>query len=694
MTELAGYLQTRNIDQLKGVGPALAQRLQRLGIHNIQDLLFLLPRHYEDRTRITPMGGLMPGMSVVCVGEVRLGDIANGRRRALLVRLHDGTGSLTLRYFHFRMAQKDNYPAGLRIRVYGEVRAGPAGPEMVHPESLPITEDLSSSDELSLTPVYPLVEGLTQRRLRELITRALPLLDDADALIDRLPAQHTLGWRLHDALRLVHAPPPQTNRDLLRQGLHPAQQRLAFEELVAHQLGMLQRRRQQRRINAPAITSANDLSQRFLAELSFDLTAAQQRVLSEIVADMSKPQAMLRLLQGDVGAGKTVVAALSACPALAAGWQVAIMAPTEILAEQHYQRFSSWLEPLGIKIGWLSGRLTTAQRRPVLAGLANGDVQLVIGTHALFQEAVNYQRLGLVIIDEQHRFGVEQRLALTRKGQAAGIQPHQLIMTATPIPRTLAMSAYGDLDTSIIDELPPGRQPIQTVILSSQRRDELIQRIRAHVSTGQQVYWVCTLIDESEQIQAQAAQVACELLQTSLPEITIGLVHGQLKSSEKADMMAAFAAGQISVLVATTVIEVGVDVPNASLMVIENPERLGLSQLHQLRGRVGRGALASFCVLLYQSPTSQQARQRLQIMRDSQDGFVIAEHDLQIRGPGEVLGTRQTGDISFKIADLLRDHELLDDARALAMHLMQDPKASGDYLITRWLLKQGDYTQV
>ncbi len=694
MTQVAGYLQDRGIEQLKGVGPALAQRLQRLGINNIQDLLFLLPRHYEDRTRITPMGALMPGMSVVCEGEVRLADVANGRRRAMLVRLHDGTGSLTLRYFHFRMAQKDNYPAGLRIRVYGEVRAGPAGPEMVHPESLSTEQDLQHGDDLSLTPVYPLVEGLTQRRLRELIMRALPLLDDPAALIDQLPQQHTLGWRLHDALRLVHAPPPQTNRELLALGTHPAQQRLAFEELVAHQLGMLQRRQLQRRLTAPVIGNDQDLSQRFIQQLSFQLTKAQQRVLHDIVSDMTKPQAMLRLLQGDVGAGKTVVAALAACPALAAGWQVAIMAPTEILAEQHYQRFCSWFEPLGIRLGWLSGRLTAAQRRPVLAGLASHDVQMVIGTHALFQDAVEYQRLGLVIIDEQHRFGVEQRLALTRKGLTAGIQPHQLIMTATPIPRTLAMSAYGDLDTSIIDELPPGRQAIQTVVLSSQRRNELIERIRAHVKTGQQVYWVCTLIDESEQIQAQAAQVACELLQTSLPEITIGLVHGQQKASEKADTMAAFAAGQIAVLVATTVIEVGVDVPNATLMIIENPERLGLSQLHQLRGRVGRGALASYCVLLYQSPVSHQARQRLQILRDSQDGFVIAEHDLQLRGPGEVLGTRQTGDVSFKIADLLRDHELLDDARTLATQLMRNQPPAGDYLITRWLSKRNDYTQV
>ncbi len=690
-------LQNLAIRHLRGVGPTLAEKLIRLGISSVQDLLFLLPRQYEDRTRLTPLGALVPGMSALAEGEVKLADIANGRRRALLVRLRDGTGGLTLRFYHFRQSQKDSYTPGMRLRVFGEVRMGPLGPEMVHPEIERVGEagdsDLAVAEggDERLTPIYPLVEGLTQRRLRDLMASALPLLDAPDALIDRLPPQHTGGWTLADALRTVHAPPASTDRRQLGQGEHPAQRRLAFEELVAHQLGMLQRRQRQRLHPAPALTGQDALSSAFIAALPFQLTEAQRRVLDDIRNDLAVSKPMLRLVQGDVGAGKTVVAALAACPALAGGCQVAVMAPTEILAEQHRARFVSWFEPLGIRVGWLTGKTTGKARERLLAELASGHCQLIIGTHALFQDSVHFHRLGLAIIDEQHRFGVEQRLALSRKGLETGWQPHQLIMTATPIPRTLAMSAYGDLDTSVIDSLPPGRQPIQTVVLPAGRRDDLITRIRHHVASGQQVYWVCTLIEESEQIVAQAAQVAWEQLCEALPELGIGLVHGQLKPADKAATMAEFSAGRLSVLVATTVIEVGVDVPNATLMVIENPERLGLSQLHQLRGRVGRGSQASFCVLLYQTPLSGLGRQRLQILRDSQDGFEIAERDLALRGPGEVLGTRQTGDISFRIADLLRDQMLLAPARALAEALQQRAPGDSDYLLQRWLSRAEEY---
>ena len=686
-------LHERPVACLRGVGPALAERLKRLGINTVQDLLFTLPRHYEDRTQRTALGSLIPGMTALVEADVVLADIIQGRRRALLVRLRDGTGGLTLRFYHFRQSQKDSYSKGQRLRVFGEVRAGPAGPEMIHPEVewLADAEALSDDDARlndHLTPIYPLVEGLTQRRIRELMARALPLLNDT-VLVDKLPAQQAGGWSLAQALHTVHAPTADSDRQALRDGLHPAQQRLVFEELVAHQMGLLQRRGRQRHTSAPALRCDDSLSQQLIAALPFALTDAQQRVVQEIHRDLGQTRAMLRLVQGDVGAGKTVVAALAACPALAAGLQVAIMAPTEILAEQHLLRFRSWFEPLGISVGWLSGKQSAKARTSSLAALADASCQLVIGTHALFQDSVQFARLGLVIIDEQHRFGVAQRLQLAEKGLSAGWLPHQLIMTATPIPRTLAMSAYGDLDTSIIDALPPGRQGIQTVVLANTRRDTLVERIRHHAASGQQVYWVCTLIEQSEQIQAQAAEAAMAELSAALPELKVGLVHGQLKAAEKAAVMADFVAGNISVLVATTVIEVGVDVPNATLMVIENPERLGLSQLHQLRGRVGRGQLASFCVLLYQTPVSALARERLQILRDSQDGFVIAEKDLELRGPGEVLGTRQTGDVQFRLADLVRDAALISPARALAERL--HGHENYNYLLSRWLSNEGHY---
>ena len=697
MSSASGFLHSLPLRQLRGVGPALAEKLCKLGIRSVEDLLFLLPRQYEDRSQITAFGALIPGMTTLAEGEVKIADIALGRRRALVVRLRDQTGGLTLRFYHFRQSQKESFRAGMRVRVFGEVRTGPLGPEMIHPEVEYLSEEVMAPESgltATLTPIYPLVEGLTQRRLRELMSRALPLLDQADALIDALPVASSGGWSLADALRYVHAPPLDADRRRLLAGEHPAQQRLAFEELVAHQLSLLQRRQRQRQWPAPACVDNTELRQRFLQQLPFQLTEGQLSVLQDIHADLHHTTPMLRLVQGDVGSGKTVVAALAACPVLASGYQVAIMAPTEILAEQHRQRFQSWFEPLGIAVGWLAGKVTGKARQRQLDDIASGACQLVTGTHALFQDSVQFARLGLVIIDEQHRFGVEQRLALTRRGLATGFAPHQLIMTATPIPRTLAMSAYGDLDTSLITGLPPGRQPIQTVVLPASRRDDLIARIAHHVANGQQVYWVCTLIEDNEQIQAQAAEVAADLLRESLPNLSIGLIHGQLKPAEKAAIMSAFATGQIAILVATTVIEVGVDVPNASLMIIENPERLGLSQLHQLRGRVGRGSAASFCVLLYQTPLSHLSRERLQILRDSQDGFVIAEKDLSLRGPGEVLGTRQTGDINFRLADLLRDQHLLEPARVLAEHLIKLSSGLEQVLLQRWIAEKNHYATV
>ncbi|HEX4869677.1 MAG TPA: ATP-dependent DNA helicase RecG, partial [Moraxellaceae bacterium] len=544
-----------------------------------------------------------------------------------------------------------------------------------------------------LTPIYPVTEGVTQPRLRALATLALARLE-REGLPDWLPRQATQGWSLPDALRYVHAPPRDADRHLLQEGRHPAQQRLVFEELVAHQVSLLKRRAEIQAQRAQALPLRTALGERFAAELPFPLTRAQRHVLDEIAADLHLPHPMLRLVQGDVGAGKTVVAALAACHALEAGCQVALMAPTEILAEQHAANFGRWFGALGVPVAVLLGKMGVKARREANEAIATGAARLVIGTHALFQEEVRFHKLALVIIDEQHRFGVHQRLALKQKGMAAGLAPHQLIMTATPIPRTLAMSAYGDLDTSVIDELPPGRTPIQTLVIPNDRRAEIVERIRAQCLAGKQAYWVCTLIEESEQLQAQAAEATFAELQAALPELRIGLVHGRQKAAEKSAVMQAFKEGQLQLLVATTVIEVGVDVPNATLMVIENPERLGLAQLHQLRGRVGRGAQQSFCVLLYQTPLGQLGRERLATMRDTTDGFRIAEKDLELRGPGEVLGTRQTGAVQFRLADLLRDAPLLPAVQACARELLVRQPESAEALLVRWIAAREHYAQV
>mgnify|MGYP000936527293 CR=1 FL=1 len=692
MTVSPDLLGQLPITTLKGVGAALAEKLMKLNIRTVQDMLFHLPRQYEDRSRITPIGGLRPGLSAQVDADVVLSDVVFGRRRSLVVKVQDGTGTLTLRFYHFNNAQKDAMARGLRLRIFGEARLGATGIEMYHPEYSMISDAMPPPSD-TLTPIYPVTEGVTQLRLRPLMTQALLRISSSN-LPDWLPSEENRGWSLAAALRFVHAPPNDADRVALVEGRHPAQQRLAFEELVAHQLSLQKRRAEMRAHQATALPPASDLQHKFLATLPFPLTGAQQRVLKEIAADVTTNHPMLRLVQGDVGAGKTVVAAMAACHALAAGKQVALMAPTEILAEQHALNFARWFEPLGIRVSSLLGRLGAKARREANAEIADGSAQMVIGTHALFQDDVQFKNLAFVIIDEQHRFGVQQRMALKRKGEGGLLAPHQLIMTATPIPRTLAMSAYGDLDTSVIDELPPGRTPIQTILIPSERRPEIVERIRAQCLQGRQAYWVCTLIEESEQLQAQAAEATFAELQIALPELGIGLVHGRLKAAEKAAVMQAFTQGELQLLVATTVIEVGVDVPRATLMVIENPERLGLAQLHQLRGRVGRGAEQSFCVLLYQTPLGQLGRERLGIMRETTDGFRIAEKDLELRGPGEVLGTRQTGEMSFRLADLLRDAPLLPAVQTCARDLLAENPLAAEALLTRWVAAREHYARV
>lgn len=699
-----GTLDRISITSLHGVGPQLAIKLKKLGLYSLQDLLFHLPLRYIDRTQITPIGGIQPMTEVVIEGEIRASDVVFGRRRSLVCRIQDATGVVTLRFFHFNRAQQQRLKPGSRLRCFGEVRRGKSGVELYHPEYQYLDSPNPAQLEETLTPIYPATEGITQSRIRDLCSQALKQLQEhqiAELLPTELKAElgPQLAYSLDDALRLLHNPPPGTALHLLAEGEHPAQQRLAAEELVAHNLSLLRMRQKVQQQQAPVLSRDNSAQEKFLQQLPFSLTAAQLRVADEINQDISMAIPMLRLVQGDVGSGKTVVAALAAVQAIANGKQVALMAPTEILAEQHRINFEQWLRPLGIRIAFLTGKVKGKAREVQLEAMADGTAQMVIGTHALFQETVSFHDLGLSIIDEQHRFGVHQRLALRNKGfnpespVAMGPAPHQLIMTATPIPRTLAMSAYADLDCSVIDELPPGRTPVETVVLNSLRRNEVIERVRASCSDGRQAYWVCTLIEESDVLEAQAAEVTASELQLMLPELSIGLVHGRLKPREKLEAMNAFKTGEINLLVATTVIEVGVDVPNASLMIIENAERLGLSQLHQLRGRVGRGSLSSHCVLLYSPPISGNGSARLKIMRETTDGFKIAEKDLEIRGPGEVLGTRQTGDMQLHIADLQRDAHMLPQVKRLAEKLLLNYQQNVDPLIARWLGHAEQYAQ-
>ncbi|MGB5492566.1 MAG: ATP-dependent DNA helicase RecG [Woeseiaceae bacterium] len=685
-----------NLTSLKGVGPALVTKLEKLGLYRVEDLLFLLPLRYEDRTQLVKIGALLPGQRCLVSGEVLLAETVYRGRRNLLVRIGDGSGQLTLRFFHFSRQQQAQFQPGVRLTCFGECRRSGTSLEMIHPEYRILREDQSAATDDALTAIYPATEGIQQGRLRNLTDQALRLMSETPPA-ELLPSAITrkLGMpSLADAILFLHRPPPNANVEQLLQGRHPCQQRLAFEELLAHYLSLRNLRALAQTEDAKSLQGGDREVHEFVSALPFRLTGAQDRVVREILDDLSKPHPMMRLIQGDVGSGKTVVAAIACLKAIACGVQAAIMAPTEILAEQHWRNFSDWFRPLGIEPAWLSGSQRVAARRQSLQSIADGQAQLAVGTHALFQEGVEFNDLALVVIDEQHRFGVHQRMALRDKGKSSHGQPHQLVMTATPIPRTLAMAAYADLDTSVIDELPPGRQPVTTIALPDTRRSEIVERVRSACASGQQAYWVCPLIEESEVLDYQAAEASYQMLTEALPDLRIGLVHGRMRAVEKERGMSAFKEGLIQLLVATTVIEVGVDVPNASLMIIENAERMGLSQLHQLRGRVGRGAQQSHCVLLYKPPLGRIAKERLAVLRDTNDGFVVAQRDLELRGPGELLGTRQTGLPDYRVANLVRDAELMPQVQITAETLRQTSEKTAVAIIRRWLGDAGRYGKV
>lgn len=678
---------------LSGVGAAVSAKLSRISINNLQDLLFHLPIRYEDRTRITPIADLRPEQYATIEGIVQTCEVQFGRRPILTVSLSDGTSKVTLRFFNFNAGMKNSFQNGVRVKAFGEVKRGRFMAEIHHPEYQIIRDNAPLILEENLTPIYSVTEGLKQTSLRKLTDQALELLEKIQ-IAEILPDEfNPHPFSLKEAIRFLHRPPPDISCEMLEQGKHPAQQRLIFEELLAHNLAMQKVRLKTQQLFALPLLTKTDLKSVFLAQLPFQPTNAQKRVSADIEADLARDYPMMRLVQGDVGSGKTLVAALAALLAIDNDKQVALMAPTEILAEQHAENFRRWLAPLGIEVGWLSGKVKGKARQSELGRIKSNAVKMIVGTHALFQEEVEFADLALVIIDEQHRFGVHQRLMLREKGEKAGFHPHQLIMTATPIPRTLAMTVYADLDTSIIDELPPGRTPISTVVMSEERRAEIVGRVyHACTQEKRQAYWVCTLIDESEALEAQAAEATAEDLRKALPNLRIGLVHGRMKPIEKQEIMAAFKAAELDLLVATTVIEVGVDVPNASLMIIENAERLGLSQLHQLRGRVGRGSTASYCVLMYKPPLGKISQKRLQVLRDSQDGFVISEKDLEIRGPGEVLGTKQTGIAEFKVANLMRDRKMIPTVQHYARELLGKYPDIAENLIKRWLNNREIYS--
>ncbi|MGC6395628.1 ATP-dependent DNA helicase RecG [Pasteurella multocida] len=689
------FLDAVPLTTLSGVGAAISDKLGRIGIHNLQDLLFHLPIRYEDRTRITPIHDLRPDAYATIEGLVQTCEVQFGKRPILNVSLSDGTSKIMLRFFNFNAGMKNSLQPGARVKAFGEVKRGRFMAEIHHPEYQIIRDNAPLILEETLTPIYSTTEGLKQNSLRKLTDQALAVLENIQ-IAEILPNEfNPHPFSLKEAIRFLHRPPPDVSLEALEKGTHPAQQRLIFEELLAHNLAMQKVRIGTQQFSAYPLSYQTDLKQRFLAQLPFTPTDAQVRVTQEIEQDLTNPFPMMRLVQGDVGSGKTLVAALAALLAIDNGKQVALMAPTEILAEQHATNFRRWFESLGIEVGWLAGKVKGKARQTELEKIRTGQVQMVVGTHALFQDEVEFSDLALVIVDEQHRFGVHQRLMLREKGKQADHYPHQLIMTATPIPRTLAMTVYADLDTSIIDELPPGRTPITTVAISEERRAEVIARVNhACVNEKRQVYWVCTLIDESEVLEAQAAEAIAEDLRKILPHLRIGLVHGRMKPAEKQDIMQAFKQAEIDLLVATTVIEVGVDVPNASLMIIENAERLGLSQLHQLRGRVGRGTTASFCVLMYKPPLGKISQKRLQVLRDTQDGFVISEKDLEIRGPGEVLGTKQTGVAEFKVANLMRDRKMIPTVQYYARRLIVEQPEVATKLIQRWINQREIYTHV
>lgn len=681
------------LTSLSGVGAAIAEKLSRIGINNVQDLLFHLPLRYEDRTRVTPIADIRPESFATIEGFVQHTEVQFGRRPILSVTLSDGTSKIMLKFFNFNAGMKNSLAVGVRVKAFGEIKRGRYMAEIHHPEYQIIRNNQPLELAETLTPIYSTTEGLKQASLRKMTKQALAVLQNVQ-VTELLPEQYNPHqYSLKEALALLHRPPPSVLAEVLEKGEHPAQKRLIFEELLAHNLAMQQLRLGVKQQYAEPLSYKTDLKQRFLESLPFQPTNAQKRVTEDIERDLAQASPMMRLVQGDVGSGKTLVAALAALTAIDNGKQVALMAPTEILAEQHANNFANWLRPFGIEVGWLAGKVKGKARNTQLEAIKNGDVQMIIGTHALFQESVEFKDLALIIIDEQHRFGVHQRLTLREKGAKADHYPHQLIMTATPIPRTLAMTVYADLDTSIIDELPPGRTPIKTVAISEDRRPEIVQRVyQACKNEKRQAYWVCTLIDESEVLEAQAAAAIAEDLQRALPDLRIGLVHGRMKPQEKQEIMAEFKAANIDLLVATTVIEVGVDVPNASLMIIENSERLGLAQLHQLRGRVGRGATASHCVLMYKPPLGKISSKRLQVMRDSQDGFYIAEKDLEIRGTGEILGTKQTGSAEFKVANLMRDRKMIPLVQRYAKQIIVENLPLAEALIKRWLNEKAEYT--
>jgi ATP-dependent DNA helicase RecG len=686
------------VTSLSGVGPRLQEKLERIGISNIQDLLFHLPYRYIDRTHLSPIGSLRQGHDAYVQGEIELTQIRFGRRRSLLCRINDGSGSIILRFFYFSKSQEKGLQQGLSLRCYGQVRRGQGSLEMIHPEYRVLSDHQDNELDEQLTAVYPGTEGLQQPRLRKLASQALlALQNDKQSLVELLPESILLKNSLPtlaDALAYVHRPPPDADVQSLIEGIHPAQQRLAFEELLAHQLSLLELRKEFRTGQSPAFVQSTQLVPDFLKILSFELTGAQQRACKTIARDLNKTEAMLRLVQGDVGSGKTIVAAIAALQTIEAGYQVAIMAPTELLSAQHYNNFLHWFKPLDIDVVFLTGKLKKSLRAEVEMRLKEESPVIAIGTHALFQDSVSFAKLGLIIIDEQHRFGVHQRLSLLEKGQRYNKYPHQLIMTATPIPRTLTMTAYADLDHTVIDELPPGRKTITTSVISNERRDEIIDRIKHICAEGRQVYWVCTLIEESETLQCETAIETAETLKEKLDSVNVSLIHGRMKANEKETTMQEFKEGKIDLLVATTVIEVGVDVPNASLMIIDNAERFGLSQLHQLRGRIGRGKINSDCVLIYQPPLANLARQRLEIIRTSNNGFIIAEKDLELRGPGEVLGTRQAGMPDMRIADLMRDAHLLPEIQNTAKILLEKNPDKVKLLIHRWLGRSVEYSNV
>ncbi len=686
------------ISQLRGVGDSIQSKLSNLGLRAIGDLLFHLPLRYIDRTRLTPIGALQVGISAQAEGTIELCQVRYGKRRSLLCRISDGTGALTLRFFHFSKAQQNRLVNGATIRCYGQPRFGAQTLEMIHPEYQLIGENIIKPVEETLTPIYPTTQGINQFTLRKLTQQALHILHrQPEQLTELIPEEILKKFNMPElapALEYVHRPPPDAAVSELIECRHPAQLRLAFEELLTQYLSLRQHRNKLKIRKACQIKINEPDNKKFITALPFRLTGAQTRTIDDIKSDLSQSHPMLRLVQGDVGSGKTVVAAIAAFIIVNKGYQAALMAPTELLAEQHATTLHQWLNKFNIPVIMVTGKQTRAVRQQNQEILESDTPCVIVGTHALFQQGIKFSSLQLIVIDEQHRFGVHQRLALLEKGTGKGTVPHQLIMTATPIPRTLAMTMYADLDISVIDELPPGRQQVSTSIISSSRREEIIERIRHATREGRQVYWVCTLIEESDVLQCETAVDTCKLLTEKLDGIRVGLIHGRLKSAEKETIMSDFKKGIIQLLVATTVIEVGVDVPNASLMIIENAERLGLFQIHQLRGRIGRGNIKSDCVLMYQPPLGELAKTRLETLRSTNDGFEIARKDMELRGPGELTGTRQTGMPELRIADLIRDAKLLPDVHKAAEIMNNNYTDQITALINRWLGSSMEYTKV